>query len=329
MVGGGVLNGDRAIEDVVGEDQIARGGGGFEDADGSFRDGVVADHVIVAIDKNAGFGGIEDSIAGGAIGIAFEANAVENGIGGGLIVGEFGGVGVNEDADLADGNGIIGDGDAVGLIDKDVSGNGGAGGDGRARRPEGVGDGVAVDNAGGAKSNLNTVLRGAGGGTEAGDNIAANQNLRANFIGGNAIFLKIVDGRGIDGDAGDLPAAALHEDAGAGLAAVETRAEFEIAHRGVTHRAGSVLVSDAEEIRTAAGDPGVRAVDDEAVDGDVGGVGDEKRDGEGGTIKKAGAVLLERRGHEDGAAVSAKRERFLDDHLFDVNTGAYADVIAG
>ncbi len=328
-MGGRVLDGDGAIEDVVGGDEIAGGGGGFEDADGGFGDGVIADEVVVAVEEDAGFGGVEDGVAAGTIGTAFETNAVENGIGGGLIVGEYGGVGVDEDADLADRNGIVGDGDAVGLVDEDVGGNGGAGGDGNAWRPNGVGDGIAIDGAGGAEANLNTVLRGAGGGAEAGNDVAADQNLRADFIGGDAVFLEIVDGGGIDSDAGNLTAAALHEDAGAGLTAVESAAEFEIADGGVTDDAGSVLVRDAEEIGTAGGDAGVGAVDDEAIDGDIGGVGDEKSDGERRTVKEAGAVLLESGRHEDGAAFGVECERFLDDNLFDVSAGADADVIAG
>lgn len=273
-MGVGVLDGDGAIEDVVGGDEIAGGCGGFENADGGFGDGVVADYVVVAVEEDARFGGVEDSVAPGAIGIAFKANAVKNGIRGGLIVGELGGVGVDEDADLADGDGIVGDGDAVGLVDKDVGSNGGAGGDGSARRPDGVGDDVAVDGAGGAEADLNTVLRGSGGGTETGDDIAADENLRADFIGSDAVLLEIVDGGGIDADSGDLTAAALYEDASAGLTAVESSAEFEITDGGVAHGAGSVLVSDAKEIGTAGGDAGVGTVDDEAADGDVGGVGD-------------------------------------------------------
>ncbi len=88
------------------------------------------------------------------------------------------------------------------------------------------------------------------------------------------VFLEIVNGGGIDGDAGNLTTAALYEDTGAGLATVESGAEFEIADSGVANGAGSVLVSDAEEIGAAGGDAGVGAVDDEAGDGDVGGVGD-------------------------------------------------------
>ena len=52
-------------------DEIAGGGGGLEDADGSFGDGVVANDVVVAVEEDAGFGGVEDGVAVRMVGAAF------------------------------------------------------------------------------------------------------------------------------------------------------------------------------------------------------------------------------------------------------------------
>jgi len=327
-VGGGIFDGDGAIEDGIGVDEIARGSGGFENADGSLGDGVVADNVVVAVEEDAGFGGVEDGVAVGTVGTAFETNAIENGVGGGLIVGEDGGIGVDKDTDLADGDGIIGDGDAIGLDNKDVGGDGGASGGDGAGRPNVVGDSVVGDGARGAETDLNAVLRSAGGGANTGDEIAANADFGANFIGGNAIFLEIVDGGGVNGDAGHLAATALHEDASAALAAVQTSGKFEIADGGAADAAGGVLEGNAEELGSTFGDATAGAVDDEAVDGDAGGVGDEKSDGEGGGVEEAGGILDHGGGHENRAVFSVDVERLRDGDLFDVGAGADADFVA-
>jgi hypothetical protein len=328
-VGGGIFDGDGAVEDGVGVNEIAGGGGGFENADGSFGDGVVAHNVVVAVEEDAGFGGVEDGVAVCAVGTAFETNAIEDGVGGGLIVGEDGGIGIDEDADLTDGDGIIGDGDAIGLDDEDVGGDGGAGGGDSAGRPDVVGDSVAGDGARGAETDLDAVLRSAGGGANTGDEIAADTDFGANFIGGNAIFLEIVDGSGVDGNAGNLAATALHEDAGTALAAVETGSEFEIADGGAADAAGGVLEGNAKELGSTFGDAAAGAVDDEAVDGDAGGVGDEKSDGEGGGVEEAGGILDHGGGHEDRAVFSVDVERLCDGDLFDVGARTDTDFVAG
>lgn len=310
-------------------DEIAGGGGGLEDADGGFGDGVVANDVVVAVEEDAGFGGVEDGVAARMVGIAFEANTIENGIGSGLIAGEFGRIPVDEDADLADGDAVIGDGDAIGLDDEDVGCNSGTGGDGGARRPNVIGDRVAGDGTGGAEADLDAVLSGTSGGTYTGDDIAADQDLRAEFIGGDAIFLEVVDGGGVDVDAGNLAAATLNENAGAALTAIEAGGELEIADGGVTDGAGGVLESDAEEIGSALGDAAIGAVDDEAVDGDACGAGDQESDGEGGGIEEASGVWDHGGGHEDGTIVGLDVERFLNNDLLDVDTWADADFVAG
>jgi hypothetical protein len=111
------------------------------------------------------------------------------------------------------------------LVDEDVGGQVGAGGDCGAGRPDIVRDGVVGDGAGGAVADLNAVLRGAGGGAYAGNSVGINDDGSANFIGGDAIFLKIVNGTGLDGyrrtlAAATLADATLDQNAGAALTAV-------------------------------------------------------------------------------------------------------------
>lgn len=175
---------------------------------------------------------------------------------------------------------------------------------------------------------MDAVLRRTGGGTETGDDIATDRYLRASFIGGDAIFLEIVNRVGINGDVGDLTPAALDEDAAATLTTVKAGSEFEIADGGVANVARSILKGDAEEIGGTGGDAAVGAVDDETVDGDTGSVGNKKRDGERSGVKQTGGVLQHGRGHENGTVLSVDVEGLLDNDLLDVSALADTNFVA-
>src|SRR5216683_4328245 len=86
-----------------------------------------------------------------------------------------------------------------------------------------------------------------------------------------------------------------------------------------------VLESDPEESRRALRHAVVRAVHDEALDGDVGGVGHKNRRSEWRAVEQTRRVLLHRAGHQRRAAVCINGQGFVDRHLLRVGPFANAN----
>jgi hypothetical protein len=151
----------------------------------------------------------------------------------------------------------------------------------------------------------------------------------ADFIGGDSVLLKIVNGGVFDFDFRDAAIAALHEDAGAALAGVERRCELEVADGYMVELAGSVLERNTDQVRRASGDAVVSAVDGQAGDRNAGSVCNQQRGGDSSGVEQARGVRLHGGRHEDGAVVGIDVERLADFHLLDVDALADVNFVAG
>ena len=216
-----ILNRHGRIEETVSRDDVSRGAGLFQDADCGLGDHIICNEVVVAGKKDAGLGAVENMVLMDPGLIALQPNAIKHDGGEGFVALDLSIVAVNEDVDLADASGVAGDLYTVGLRDENVSGNSGASGDGGTRRPDIVGHDVVENRSRGPKANLNPILRRTGGWADAGDNIPANDGDGADFVGGDAVLLKVVNSAVVDFDFRDATIAALYKDASAALAAIK------------------------------------------------------------------------------------------------------------
>jgi hypothetical protein len=130
------LNGHGRIEETVSRDDVSRGARFFEDADCRLGDRVVCNDVVVAREKDAGLGAVENMISRDTRLIALNANTIENACGEGFVAVDRNIIPVKEDIDLAGASSVAGDLHAVGLGDENVGGDGGAGRNVGARGPD-------------------------------------------------------------------------------------------------------------------------------------------------------------------------------------------------
>ena len=124
------------MEETVSRDDVSRGARFFEDADCRLGDRVVCNDIIVAREKDAGLGAVENMISRDTRLTALNANTIENACGEGFVSVDPTIVPVEEDIDLADASSLAGDLHAVGLADENVGGDGGAGGNVSVRGPD-------------------------------------------------------------------------------------------------------------------------------------------------------------------------------------------------
>jgi hypothetical protein len=209
------------IEETVSCNDVSGGAGFFEDANGGLGDDVVCNDVVVAGNEDAGFGAVENVIVMHARLIALQANAVEKVSCKSFVTVDRSIAAINEDIDLADASRVAGDLHAIGLRDENIRGDRGAGGDRGTRRPDVAGHHILENRSRRAKTNLNSILCRTGGCAYTCGDIPANDREGAFFIGGDAILLKVVNSTAFDFRFRDATIAALHQDAGAALVAIE------------------------------------------------------------------------------------------------------------
>jgi hypothetical protein len=226
----GVLHGNQGVKERIAGVSVSNCAGELENSNGRFGDVVAQNLILVALDKDGSLTAIGNVIAAGKVVVTGQINPNENqGIGD--IVGlDFGVLPACEDADLVCGHGVVFDAHIIGLKDQYAGGVKRAVCERNAGRPHVVCDGIVQDAALCAEADLNAVLRGAGCGTKARDNVVGDGDFRARFIAGDSVLLIVVDAVVVDADFGGSAAEALHDDGITALAAIERKGEFGVTH---------------------------------------------------------------------------------------------------
>jgi hypothetical protein len=120
-----------------------------------------------------------------------------------------------------------------------------------------------------------------------------------------------------------LSSTSTNQDRVAALAAVQTGAQFDVAHGHPLYVTRSVLVEDADKRRRATGDTVVCAIDNQVADIHIGRALDQDDSGNRCTGTRAGRVCRNACRLNHGAIVAAQSDCLCDFHLLRVR--AFAD----